>query len=101
VSARRTTRFRGLQVTTGQCGPSCGDGDGGSREGCDVDQMVEEEWDDAVPGRGDGMEVVRVAWSQRRRRGCGKFWLPVGVQVKILQFGFKDRTAGGFIGAPQ
>jgi hypothetical protein len=83
VSARRTTQFRGLQVTTGQHGPGCGDGDGGSREGCDIDQMVEE-WDGAVPGRGDGMEAVGVAWSRRRRRGRGKFWQPDGVQVKIL-----------------
>jgi hypothetical protein len=59
--------------------------------------------DSAVPGRGDSVEPITVAtvWTQRRRRGHKKFWQPDGVEVKIIQLGFKDRAARGFIGEPQ
>jgi hypothetical protein len=71
-----------------------------------VTATVEEERDGLVPGRGsDGMELAMAAWMQpgwrQRRRGRGEFWQPHDVQVNILQLGFKDRAAGGFIGGPQ
>jgi hypothetical protein len=78
--------------------------------------MVEEEQDNAVSGQGDegrmddgdGMDLAvamatmwrRTGWWRHRRRGCGKFWQPDSVQVKILWLGFKDRETRGFIGGP-
>jgi hypothetical protein len=93
-----------------------GDGVGSGQGGGGVALIVEEERDDIVPGcgsevrdkgavlgHGDGVEAVgvAVAWTQRRRRACRKFWQPDGVQVKIFRLGFKDRAVGGFIGGQQ
>jgi hypothetical protein len=43
------------------------------------------------------MALRQLGW-RRRQRGREKFWQADGVQVKIVWLGFKDRTAGGFIG---
>jgi hypothetical protein len=95
-------------VTVRQRGPG-GDGGAGGQEGDDGVLMTEVERDGVVPrrggegqandtilGRGDGMEAVGVAaaWTQQRRRGREKFSQSDGVQVKILQLGFKDRATG-------
>jgi hypothetical protein len=84
------------------------DDDGGGRGGDNVVLMAEEEQDGMVPGHGgegraDGVEAVGVAtmWTQRRRRGRGKFWQLDSVQVKILRSTFKDRAVRGFIGGQQ
>jgi hypothetical protein len=129
VTVGRTTWFPSAVVTTGWRGPGIGDGQvddvvaghggdgvGSGRGGGGVALIVEEERDDIVPGcggevrdkgavlgHGDGVEAVgvAVAWTQRCRRACRKFWQPDGVQVKIFRLGFKDRAAGGFIGGQQ
>jgi hypothetical protein len=122
VTAGRMARFPGMAVTTGRHGLNGsdgraddvvfgrdGDGVGCRRGGGGMVLMAEEERDgevwanDIVPGRGDGVEAVRVAvaWTRHRFRGRGKFWQPDGIQVKILWLGFKDRAARGFTGGQQ
>jgi hypothetical protein len=74
---------------------------------------TKEEWDDSVTGHGgegrandgNGVDPAAAPWRRSewrwRRRGCGKFWQPNDVQVKVLRLGFQDTTAGGFIDGSQ